>query len=557
MLDGYIPWPPEFAARYRALGYWRGETLGALMRHRAAATPEAIAVVDGDRRYTYRQLDEHADRLAAALQDLPIAPQERVLLQLPNCLEFPLLCIALFRLGAIPIMALPALRETEVVHLANQAEAVAYIIPQTHLGFDYRTLTKAVRSRVGSLRHTIVVGESRESASAPSRDAATPIPFSDLEANPVDLPEPSSGAVALLLLSGGTTGAPKLIPRTHDDYCCNIRLSVQATQLDDRSRYLTALPAAHNFALGCPGMFGTLAAGGMVVCCGDPSPETAFALIDREAITVSALVPPLVGLWLDAAADGPPQALRSLDLLQVGGARLKPELAARVQPGLGCKLQQVYGMAEGLLNFTHLDDPNPVLFESQGCPVADDDELRIVDTQDVEVPSGHVGELLTRGPYTIRGYYRAEEYNQGAFTPDGFYRTGDLVRRLPSGHLVVEGRRKEVINRGGEKVPTEDVENHLLGHPKVRDVAIVGIPDESLGERTCACVIPRGPLTLPELNRHLRKLGMAAFKLPDHLLLFDEFPQTSLGKTNRQSLANEAQRLITAARTTKEGGSNT
>lgn len=522
-MTGFTSWPSEWAERYRQRGYWQGRTLGSLLRESALRWPGEVAVVDGERRWTYRELDERADRLAAGLRGIGIASGDRVLVHLPNIAEFLPLCFALFRVGAVPVMALPAHRETEIVHLAKLSEAVAYVIPDVHMGFDYRTIARAV-----DVESVLVAG-----------DPAEFIGLSELDADPVALPEPDPGAVALLLLSGGTTGLPKLIPRTHDDYFYNSIASAEVCGLDTSTRYLVALPIAHNFPLACPGTFGTLHTGGTVVFCAAPSPDEAFALIEGERITVTALVPPLALLWLEAAAWSDAD-LSSLRLLQVGGARLKSEAAARIKPVLGCDLQQVYGMAEGLLNFTRLDDPEDLVVGTQGRPLAEDDEIRVVGPDDAEVAPGDVGELHTRGPYTLRGYYRADDYNRTAFTTDGFYRSGDLVRQLPSGHLVVEGRIKDVINRGGEKIPVEEVENHLLGHPSVHDIAVVGVPDDTLGERSCACVVARGaPPTRTELNAYLSALGVAAFKLPDRLVVLDSFPRTSLGKVDKRALALE------------------
>ncbi|MFC9331203.1 (2,3-dihydroxybenzoyl)adenylate synthase [Kitasatospora sp. NPDC057015] len=527
MLDGCTGWPDETAAHYRERGYWQGRTLGSLLRERAAASPGRLAVVDGATRWTYARLDDRADRLAAALGDLGIGPGDRVLVHLPNVAEFLSLAFAMFRLGAVPVLALPAHRDAEIVQLARLSGAVAYVVPDTHLGFDHRALARTVLPRAPSLRHVLVVGEPQEFTAV--ADLAL--------AEPRRLPEPDTSDVALLLLSGGTTGLPKLIPRTHDDYYYNAVASAEVTGLDATTRYLAALPVAHNFPLACPGAFGTLHAGGTVVMCPTPSPDDAFPLIERERITVTALVPPLALLWLEAAGQSTAD-LSSLLLLQVGGARLKPSTAARITPVLGCGLQQVFGMAEGLLNFTRLDDPAELVLETQGRPLAEDDELRIVDADDREVAPGETGELHVRGPYTLRGYYRADDHNRTAFTSDGYYRSGDLVRRLPSGHLVVEGRIKDVINRGGDKIPVEEVENHLLGHPQVHDVAIVGVPDEALGERSCACVIAHGPPpSRAELNAHLTRLGLAAFKLPDRVAVLESFPRTALGKVDKRALA--------------------
>jgi 2,3-dihydroxybenzoate-AMP ligase len=329
---------------------------------------------------------------------------------------------------------------------------------------------------------------------------------------------------------------PKLIPRTHEDYGYNLRASAEVCALDQSSIYLTALPVSHNFALGCPGVLGTLHAGGQVVMTSDPSPDNAFALIEQHRVTVTALVPPLVISWLDA--DTSEADLSSLRLIQVGGAKLDAEVARRVRPALKCALQQVFGMAEGLLNYTRLDDPDEIVVTTQGRPLSPDDELRVVDDADRPVAPGEVGQLLTRGPYTLRGYFRAAEYNKTAFTSDGFYRTGDLVRMTPSGHLVVEGRAKDLINRGGDKVSAEEVESHMLAHPAVANVAVVSMPDEYLGERTCAFVIRRTEdLSLAKVTSFLRARGLAAYKLPDRLEFVDSFPVTSVGKVDKKVLA--------------------
>ncbi|KAF1009810.1 MAG: 2,3-dihydroxybenzoate-AMP ligase [Pseudomonas fluorescens] len=532
MLEGCTDWPDDFVRHYRQQGYWQGLPLGDLLREQARLTPDAEALVDATRRWRYAELDLHADRLASGLAALGIAPGERVLVQLPNIAEFFSLLFALLRLGAVPVLALPAHREHELRHLAQLSQAVAYVTVDQHLGFDYRPLARTLRQQVPELRHVLVVGNADEF-----------VALQACMASPRPLPPVASRDVAVLLLSGGTTGLPKLIPRTHDDYACNARLAARACGFDAYTRYLAALPVAHNFPLASPGALGVFSVGGTLVLCPEPSPDTAFELIERERITHTALIPPLVQLWLEVA-QWSDNDLSSLQWLQVGGARLKAEIAARIRPVLGCGLQQVYGMAEGLLCFTPLEDPQARVFETQGLPLTADDEVRIVDADDQPVAPGAVGELLVRGPYTIRGYYRADEHNARAFTADGFYRSGDLVRRLPEGHLIVEGRSKDVINRGGEKIPVEDIENLLLSHPQIRDVALVALADELLGERSCACVLVREPQPdLASLNAWLRERGLAAYKLPDRLQVFAQFPLTRLGKVNRKALAEHVAAL--------------
>ncbi|CAL9286505.1 (2,3-dihydroxybenzoyl)adenylate synthase [Streptomyces sp. SudanB182_2057] len=528
-------WPPEFAERYRAAGYWRGQTFGDMLRERAAAHPDRTALVDPAperRTWTYRELDERADRLAAGFLARGIRKGDRVVVQLPNTGEFVEVVFALFRIGALPVYALPAHRETEIAHFCSFTEAVAYVVPDRHAGYDHRELAALMLERTPSLRHVFVAGDPG------GHTALSEVPCEP--SGPFDGPEPHE--LAFLQLSGGTTGLNKLIPRTHDDYMYSLRGSNEICGVDDGTRFLVVLPAAHNFPMSSPGWLGVLYAGGTVVLCPRPDPATAFPLVESERITMTGLVPPLALVWTDAAP-ATAHDLSGLELVLVGGAKFSESAARRLEPALGCRLMQVFGMAEGLVNYTRLDDDTETVVTTQGRPISPDDEIRVVDDEDDEVPEGESGHLLTRGPYTIRGYWRAPEHNRRSFTEDGFYRTGDIVRRLPSGHLVVEGRAKDQINRGGEKIAPEEVENIILAHPAVHDVSVVAVPDEYLGERSLAYVILREGAEPPKpvaLKRFVRERGIAAYKIPDLVEFVDAFPQTGVGKTSKKHLRSAA-----------------
>lgn len=518
-----VPWPDEMAARYRAHGLWTGQCLDALIRKCGEAAART-ALVCGRRRWSYADLEARVTRCAAGLQGLGIGAGDRVVVQLPNIAEYVVAVFALFRLGALPVFALPAHRRSEIAYFCAHAEAVAYLIADRHAGFDYRTLAREMRGEVSSLRHVIVVGDAQEFTGFDTLDG---------QLAPVTV---DPAALAFLQLSGGSTGRPKLIPRTHDDYLYSVRESARICALDAASVYLCVLPAAHNFPMSSPGILGVFYAGGTVVMAPDARPETCLPLIEREGVTITALVPPLVPVWLDAIARAP-ASVASLQLLQVGGARFDSAVAGRVIDTTSIRLQQVFGMAEGLVNYTRLDDPSEVVAHTQGRPISPLDEIRIVDDEDRPVPEGEVGHLLTRGPYTVRGYFRAAEHNARAFTPDGFYRTGDLVRRTPEGNLVVEGRAKDQVNRGGEKISAEEVEHHLLTHAQVVDCAIVAMPDAALGEKSCAFVIPASArLRAVELNRFLRERGLAAYKIPDRIELVTTLPKTAVGKISKKQL---------------------
>jgi 2,3-dihydroxybenzoate-AMP ligase len=517
-------WPDADAERYRAAGLWTGETLGAFLADRAARFADHVAVVGGEERWTYAELDARATALAEGFADLGIAPGDRVVVQLPNIPAYVEVLFGLWRAGALPVFSLPAHRRSEIEAFCAAAEAVAIVTVGRHAGFDHEGLALDVAKVVPSVRHVVLAEELGALRRPPHRVLWSPRP----------------SAVAFLQLSGGTTGTPKLIPRTHDDYLYSVRESAAICGLDEQTVYLCALPAAHNFPMSSPGILGVLHAGGTVVLAPSPDPQTAFDLIARERVTVTALVPPLLLAWLDARASSPADDLSSLELLQVGGAKLAPEAARRVGPAFGCRLQQVFGMAEGLVSYTRAEDADDLVTGTQGRPISPEhDEVRVVDEHGDDVPDGELGHLLTRGPYTIRGYYG--DADPSSFTADGFYRTGDVVRRLPSGHLVVEGRAKDQINRGGEKIAPDEVEDHLLAHPSVHDVAVVGLPDARLGERSCAVIVARAegggaPPTAAEIRRFLRGRGVAAFKVPDRVEVVAAFPRTGVGKVSRREL---------------------
>jgi mycobactin salicyl-AMP ligase len=350
------------------------------------------------------------------------------------------------------------------------------------------------------------------------------------------------GEPALLLVSGGTTGAPKLIPRTHNDYVYNAAASATLCELTADDVYLAALPAAHNFPLACPGLLGAITAGATTVFGTDPSPEAAFAAIARHRVTVTALVPALAALWAQAC-DWEPEKPTSLRLLQVGGAKLAVEDARRVRAALTPGLQQVFGMAEGLVCYTRPGDPPERLEATQGRPLCADDELRVVDEGGAEVAHGGEGELLVRGPYTFNGYYavpNADDINARVFSPDGFFRTGDRVRLRADGYLEVTGRVKDVIHRGGESIAADDLEAHLLEHPAISSVAALGLPDDYLGEKICAAVVfAHESPTLAQLNHYLDQRGAATHARIDLLVALPKLPTTAVGKVDKKAIARD------------------
>jgi mycobactin salicyl-AMP ligase len=532
-LEGFVPFPADRAASYRAAGYWTGRTLDTILTDAARRWPDKIAVIDApaDGGLSYAGLHERANRVATGLRRLGIAPGDRVLLQLPNGCQFAVALFGLLRAGAIPVMCLPGHRAADLAHFAGVSRATGLVIPDAANGFDYRAMARDLVSDHPALKHVIVDG-----------DPGTFTPWTHLCAeNPARsrVPPADPATPAVLLVSGGTTGTPKLIPRTHDDYVFNATASAEVCGLGSDDVYLAVLPAGHNFPLACPGLLGAMTVGATTVFGVDPSPEAAFAAIARHGVTVTALVPALAKLWAQAC-EWEPVTPKSLRLLQVGGARLEPGDARLVRAALTPGLQQVFGMAEGLLSYTRLDDPPEVVENTQGRPLCADDELRIVDSAGEPVAPGEEGELLVRGPYTLNGYFRAERDNERCFDPDGFYRSGDLVRRRDDGYLVVTGRVKDVICRGGETIAAPDLEEHIMSHSAIRSAAAVPLPDPYLGEKICAAVVFVGePVTLAELNAHLDERGVAAHARPDMLVAMAALPTTPIGKIDKKAICRQ------------------
>lgn len=558
--DGFTPWPEELASRYREAGFWSGERLDMIAAQHLPERAGETALIDDAGSLTYLQLEAAVRLASTSLEEAGVANRDRVVLHLGNRIGFIVAALALMRIGAIPVYSLPAHGERELIGISRTAGAVGFIVSaEDEAG---RIRAESAAGQAGELRVLTVEDLVPEGALSGERaDTAGP------EGLPPDpQAEVGTGEVAFLQLSGGTTGTPKLIPRTHDDYHFSIRRSVEVCRITRDDTMLILLPAAHNFPMSSPGFLGMLHAGGAAVLAGARPPRKVFELIARSSATIMPLVPPLALTLVNAAeraGEDIAPLLAPLRTVQVGGAKLAPELAARIGPALGADLQQVFGMAEGLVCYTDPLDTSERVFHVQGRPMSDADEVRIVGPDGREVPDGEPGDLQTRGPYTIRGYWRNPEANAASFTADGFYRTGDVVRRDADGHLSVRGRSKDHINRGGEKISAEEVENLLMKHPLVDDAVVVGVPDEYLGEKAVGVIVPAAEnpdgrsadeqdLTAEALIRHMRELRVESLKIPDRFVLRGTLPTTGVGKISRADLRTGLQQELSRPGTTGE-----
>ena len=547
MLPGVVPFPPEFAKRYREKGYWRDKSLAEEFAEVFRQYGDCIAFLDRGKTYTYADVDRASERLALNLLDFGLQPLDRVVVQMPNVIEFVFLYFALQKIGCIPIAALVTHRFLETSQFVRLSGASTCVVPERAGDFDFQDMVERVRAECSSVKHGIVYGHARPGFASLSEliERAPRRSSDDLRRITIDPCDP-----AVFQLSGGTTGIPKLIPRTHNDYAYNSKAAVAVCGVDASSVLLLALPIAHNLPLACPGIQGFMFKGARVVLSATTRPEELFRLIQEHRVTHLKVVPALlVGLINDPAIGK--YDLSSLRVVQSGGQRMQPEVRIRTKQLIpSVTVQENFGMGEGMLFFVRFDDPEDVRLETCGRPVCPDDEVRLIDDDGREVPDGEVGELTCRGPYTLHGYFGVPEYNARQFTADGFYRSGDLMRKHPSGNYIVEGRKKDLINRGGEKISAEEVENLILQHPAVKNIACVPMPDARLGEKMCAFVILHTgrALSLDQLVQFLVAKDMAKFKLPERLEIVSEFPVSTFGKVSKKVLAETVAKKLEAER---------
>lgn len=527
----FTPWPECAEQHYRKQGYWQDRTLFDYLTETKEQYPHSLALVSGSHEYTYQELYQKSLELASGFTSIGLNSGDTVVLQMTNSAEFYFCFFALTICGVKPVLALPAHRSMELRYFCNHTKAKAYIFSDQIAGFDAQKTALTLLEDCPSLETIVTTGQ-------PSNAKVKTL--NTLYMTPCKQQEGMASDVAFYQLSGGTTGTPKLIPRTHNDYAYSVIGSIDICQFSSTTNYLCVLPVAHNFPLSSPGALGVFFSGGCVILSHDTMPQHAFSLIEKHQVTVTALVPPLALLWMQYV-DTATEDISSLELVQVGGAKFSEAAAKQLPNKLNCQLQQVFGMAEGLVNYTRLDDPIDIITGTQGRPISPDDELLVVDENGENVPFGHEGQLLTRGPYTVRGYYRAKEHNQRAFNHTGFYLTGDLVKMTAEGNITVTGRDKDQINRGGEKIAAEEIENILLQHHSVHDAALIAIKDTFLGERSCAIIVLKQEETIKPiaLKRFLHNKGLAEYKIPDHIHFVNTLPKTSVGKINKKQLREQ------------------
>ncbi len=530
------PPSPGLAARYRETGHWRDVPIANYLTRAAGLHPQRIAVVDGDVRLTFAEVDRQAAALAAALAADGVAAGDVVSFQLPNRAEAVVLHQALMKLGAVANPIVPIYRGRELRFILGQAGSRVVFVPGTYRGFDYPAMYRTLLADLPGLRRVVVVGDTdidTDDRVVPWTTLMAGAP-ADAAAVVAALPQPDPDDVCLLLYTSGTTADPKGALHSHNTLGFENQSMIELFSLTDRDVVFNPSPVTHvtgvNCALTLPFILGA-----PVVLQDRWDPGQALERITAEGASFMIFSTPFLQGLLDAA-EGADRTTPSIRYIVCGGADIPDELTRRATTRLGT-VTRMYGATEGpSVTGGNLDDPEDVRLRSDGRVLAPT-EVVVVDDTDGPVSAGTVGEVHWRGPDTFLGYLDAA-LNDGAFTTDGFFRSGDLAQFDYAGAIHIEGRIKDIVNRSGEKISTHEIENLLCEHPDVVEVAVVAGPDPDTGERGCAFVVTRDArtLTLAEIQQFLAGREVARQKVPESMFVVDTLPKTASGKIQKFAL---------------------
>ncbi|MEX3964607.1 AMP-binding protein [Paraburkholderia sp. EG286B] len=533
-----VRYPDEARLRaYLDAGVLGTQSLTSALREAFEKHAAKPAIVGPEAEYSYAQLDDLTNRFGAALLELGARPLDRVILQCGNCNELLIAFIGCLKASLIPLCALQAFRKHEITYLGNLCEATVHVIQGDDPKFDDVAFAEEMREHVPSLKIAIQARGVQRGETLALWSLIEGMPADEARGRLAQI-EDDPFQAAVFQLSGGTTGVPKIIPRFHNEYLYNMQAVAAWNGYTSDDVLFMPTPFMHNMNMVC--FFGPiLLAGGRVTVCPDISAQTLSTTIEHYDPTWYGLAGPILSRVADQMRRAAPETKARRKLIG-------PKNAPRLREMLGSPCYHIFGMTEGVIMFTQAGDPDYALDESVGRPVSTWDEVKIVEIGgEKEVPDGETGEAIFRGPYTIRGYYKSEKEDVHRFTADGFYRSGDLMMaEVIDGkrYYFFRGRTKDVVDRGGEKINAEELENVINCCPNVHASAVVGMPDPVYGEKVCAFVVldpAATTLTLAELTAFLEAEGLAKFKWPERLELIDEFPVTASGKRSKVLLRQQ------------------
>ena len=540
-LEGFIPYEEKVIKKYRGIGAWRDLTYGDLLDRATRKFPDKIAVIDDRIRLTYVQLKEKVDIFAIALLELGVKRHDRLVLQLSNRCEFVIAFYGMQKIGAIPVLAIPRHGYTEISNFIATTEAVGWIVQHQDGKHNFRPIIQKVSAEAKDLK-VVILPEDGEAVPRPAYSMEKIIEGVHLEDYPdnyLDTFRPDPNDVTVLIPTGGTTGFPKLVPRTHNSLIVINEYASSVLTPDDV--LLLATPAGHAAAMSGP-LNQAMFMGATLVLQGIPRPRELLETIEREKVTFAIFVPTQIeGIMNDP--DLKQYDLSSLRYINNTAAKIHQETtlkAIHYFSRFGCiALGSGLGASEGLLALCDPQDPIEAKLNTVGRNVTPGSHYKVIDEQEQELPSGVEGELVAKGPEVFTGYYRVKvKENKEFFTHDGYYKTGDLAIIDEEGFISMTGRIKDVIIRGGETLLPGEMEKLIRRHPDVDDIAVVGMPDENLGEKACAYVVFKEGrrFTFDTLIAFLRSQGVGVLLLPERMEIMGKLPVTSLGKIDKKAL---------------------
>jgi non-ribosomal peptide synthetase component E (peptide arylation enzyme) len=536
-MEGVRPYPKELIERYRKI--WLGTTIIDAFDRSCDIIPEKVAVVEGGTKVTFAQLREKVLNAALAFSKLGLGGGSPVLVQIPNYVEAIYVYLALDMIGAVPVLCLPRHGQRELERFSTLTAATTWIGTVAYGKIEYFPMMKAVREKSRSLGNLIVVRGDASSDTLSLSELMEECGEDSRTGPDLSKFRPSPDDVLHLAPTGGTTGRPKLVPRTHNAHLCKAYYWARAAERGPGEVDLVVAPINHDAP-----QLGHLAFmalfGGTLVLCSSPKPRDILEHLEKEKITFSFMVPTLL---TDLAHEpGVEDYQFSPELkLAYGGAWASADLIDKIRRRFRCRFYSIYGMTEGAGTITRSTDAPEVVAHTVGKGMCPYDQYKIVNEKGDELPPEKEGELTVRGPCIISGYYKSEEEDRAAFTHGSFLRTGDVGKLDAEGNLIITGRKKDLISRGGETIVPFEIEEMISEHPGVSSTAVVGMPDVRLGERICAYVQPRPgkEITFEELISFLKEKGASKMLLPERLEILEEFPLTPMQKIDKQALRKD------------------
>ena len=543
-IEGFEPYRPEDVKKYDSRRWWLGLTWGDMLDKATDLYPDKVGLADDTTRLTYRELREKVDKLAIGFMNLGIKEKDFVLLQIPNWYEYVVTFYALQKIGAITVLLIARHGLAEIKHVAGLTHPVAWIGPERYRNTEFLPMLRKVMEENSELTRLISVRSAPSDAFIPLESLTEGVDLTPENLAALEARRPDPMEVSIILLTGGTTGLPKAVPRTHNDYIASVEYHSKAWEVTSDDVVLTAAPVSHAQGMhnGVGGAFFNYA---KYVVTDSTDAEDICKVIEREGVTAFPTVPALVQRMVSLKDLGS-YNLSSLRKIYAGGAPSSPELVRSIYDKLDCKFVNAFGSAEGSGAMTRLDADIETICTTVGkidCPYA---KFRILDQYGNDVPQGHEGELTTKGPNIFTGYFKSWEDNKTTFTEDGFFKTGDLARIDENGIIMITGRIKETILRGGETISAVGIERLIGAHPAVAEVAVIGMPDKEFGERICAYVrLEEGTaLTFQDLVAFLKGSGASVLQLPERLEIIEKIPLTNIGKADKKVLKEDISKKL-------------